>query len=167
MHGRWSSPVSTPLGIRDISSTSGAAEATSSPLLRAPSVISGRQQLLPIMQEESRWRHKVQWWLWWSPRSPSSVPGHHQLVPHATFGVIMVEEVPQVDPLHLQASLQDPGGTQRFGRSMFKPVWPAWVYFHYVATTYLCPWWSDRASWLAFFFVFLKDMQNSFQKETR
>lgn len=33
----------------------------------------------------------------------------------------MVEEVPQVDPLHLQASLQDPGGTERFGRSTFKP----------------------------------------------
>lgn len=39
----------------------------------------------------------------------SRVSGRHQPVPHATFGVIVVKEVPQVDPLHLQASLKDPG----------------------------------------------------------
>lgn len=37
----------------------------------------------------------------------------HPPVPHATFGVIVVEEVPQVDPLHLKPCLKDPRGQDR------------------------------------------------------
>lgn len=39
--------------------------------------------------------------------------GRHPPVPHSTFGVIVVKEVPQVDPLHLEACLKDPGAENR------------------------------------------------------
>lgn len=39
----------------------------------------------------------------------SCLSGFHLVVPHAAFGVIEVIEVFQVDPLHLQACLIDPG----------------------------------------------------------
>lgn len=38
-------------------------------------------------------------------RSPGTC--WHSPVPHATFGVIVVEKVPQVDPLHFQTCLKD------------------------------------------------------------
>lgn len=44
-------------------------------------------------------------------RSPMA--GGHPPVPHATFGVIVVEEVPQVDPLHFQSCLEDPATENR------------------------------------------------------
>lgn len=40
--------------------------------------------------------------------TPSCLSGFHLVVPHAAFGVIVVKEVFQVDPLHLQACLIDP-----------------------------------------------------------
>lgn len=39
--------------------------------------------------------------------------GHDPPVPHAAFGVIMVEEVPQVNPFHLQTCLKDPAAERR------------------------------------------------------
>lgn len=36
-----------------------------------------------------------------------------RLPPHATFGVKVMEKVPQVEPLHLQPAVHDPAAEQR------------------------------------------------------
>ena len=43
----------------------------------------------------------------------SPVASWHPPVPHATFRVIVVEKVPQIDPLYFQSSLEDPGEENR------------------------------------------------------
>ena len=36
-----------------------------------------------------------------------------RMLPHATFGVKVVEEVPQVDPIHFQSGIKDPRAENR------------------------------------------------------
>ena len=44
---------------------------------------------------------------------PQATLSRHLRHPHATFGVIVVVKVPQVDPLHIQSPLEDPGAEKR------------------------------------------------------
>ena len=48
----------------------------------------------------------------WHPCRGKGLPGvgHGAAVPHAPLGVVIVEEVPEVDPLDLQTRLEDSAG---------------------------------------------------------